>query len=207
MGEISLNKIIDLIIKYQNSSGDVTERRISDIIPEGLDSINAFCHLRQERRTFRIEKIIYAVYPETAEVVENLYKLFALSNSTNGRERIISIVLPILPAIKALKFFSMQIRGFAKRERSHIVHFIRDVVDINGYCEDEINEFLKKLWCGDIYRYRDGDTSEYLGLLKEIPHSIMDQCQRVALLIAKGSGRKPIPHDLINRINENFRRL
>lgn len=85
-----MNKIIDLIIKYQNSSGDVTERRISDIIPEGLDSINAFCHLRQERRTF-----------------------------------------------------------------------------------------------------------EYLGLLKEIPHSVMDQCQRVALLIAKGSGRKPIPPELM----------
>ena len=29
----------------------------------------------------------------------------------------------------------------------------------------------------------------------------------IALLIAKGSGRKPIPNDLLNRINDNFRRL
>ncbi len=199
-----MNKITELRIKYCDNDGNVTERQVSDIAPEGMDSINAFCHLRQERRTFRIEKIVCAIHPETGEIIENLYKLFPPPNSTSGRGTISSITIPILPAIKALKFFSMQIRGFAKRERSRIVQFIRDVVGIEGYSDDEIDEWLKMLWCGDVYKYRNGDTSEYLRLLKEVPHPLMDRCQKVAILIARGSGRKEMPNELIDRISKEF---
>jgi predicted DNA-binding transcriptional regulator YafY len=119
-----------LVIRYKDFSGDITEMRISDISPKGRDAINAFCHLRQEKRTFKIANIIYAAYPETGELVENPWKLFGLSFAEDGRERISSKTFPILPAIKALKFFSMQIRGFAKRERTHIVRFIQEVLTL-----------------------------------------------------------------------------
>ena len=196
----------ELIIRYKDGEGNVTERRISDFVPVGPETVFAFCHLRQEKRSFRIPSIVYAAYPETGEVIENLYKFFGMSLAEDGRERLCSITTPILPAIKALKSFSMQIRGTAmrKRERTHIVRFIQQNADVSNYSEEEIDNWFHKLWCGDVYKYYDGDTSEYLDLLRQIPHQLMNKCRQVALAIAKGSGRKPISPEINRRINEEF---
>jgi len=60
-------------IKYQDGEGNITEREISNI--ELLDSerpqILAYCHLRNERRTFNLENIISLVDGETGEVIED----------------------------------------------------------------------------------------------------------------------------------------
>ena len=47
-------------IKYVKYSGEVSERTISDIGPSdefGEGYISAFCHLRNETRTFKISRI------------------------------------------------------------------------------------------------------------------------------------------------------
>ncbi len=52
---------------------------------------------------------------------------------------------PILSAVKALKMFSMLIRGFAKRERKHIVEFLANYGGANESGKCMINEWLQKL--------------------------------------------------------------
>jgi hypothetical protein len=100
----------------------------------------------------------------------------------------------------------MQIRGtaMAKRERAHIVGFIQQNADVRGYSEEEVDNWLHKLLCGEAYKYLQGDTSEYFDLLNRIPRPLMSKCRQVALAIAKGSGRKPIQPETIRRINEEF---
>jgi len=199
----------DLIIRYKDGEGEVTERRISNFAPleqDPKEAILAFCHLSKVQRPFRISSILSAAYAETGEVVENVYKLFGASLEEDGRERLSSLTASISPAIKVLKCFSMEIRGtaMAKRERTHIVRFIQENADVRNYGEIEIDDWLRKLQCREAYKYLEGETSEYIDLLKRVPRSLIGKCRRFAIAIAKGSGRKPIPPETIQRINEEF---
>ena len=74
-----------------DGEGKVTERRISDIAPEGSSAIIAFCHLRQEMRTFIIKRILFAAYPDTGEIVEDLYKCFGLPAPEDNKKSTIII--------------------------------------------------------------------------------------------------------------------
>lgn len=191
-------------IRYKDWSGDTTERTISDIQPEGSEAINAFCHTRNARRTFKIANILIAFDPETGEVIENFWKEFGMANTADGRERLESLVAQSIPSIKALKFFSLIERGFAKKERRHLLQFIKQHHDISMYSDDEVDTWLQQLWCGDYYAYRDGNTSEYELLLDSIPMSLRTDCRATALTIAAGSKRQRLEPEQIDRINREF---
>jgi 5-methylcytosine-specific restriction endonuclease McrA len=77
---------MELIIKYEDGEGNVTERRISEIVPEPPSAITAFCHLRQKRRTFAIKRILSAIYPDSNEKVKDLYGCFGLPSVNDKKE-------------------------------------------------------------------------------------------------------------------------
>lgn len=195
----------EILIKYRDGSGDITERRISDFRLESANTIDAYCHLRQARRPFKIDRIVYAVDQDTGEVV-NPWKLVGIPTLPDGRETLDSLTWRVLPAIKALKFFTLTTRGFRQRERDRLVQFVQEVVDVRSYSKEEISEWVYKLWCGDIYLYRDGDIAEHTETLRNIPIDLLDRCRNYALLIAKGSGRKPIEPNWEERIQSEFQR-
>lgn len=70
----------ELLIRYTDSEGNTSERRISDIEPAGPDRVSAFCHERQEGRTFKISRVVSAIDPETGEIVEDLYAFLGVEN-------------------------------------------------------------------------------------------------------------------------------
>lgn len=70
----------ELLIRYVDAEGNATERRVSDIEPDGRDHISAFCHERQEGRTFKISRIASAIDAETGEVIEDLYGYLGVEN-------------------------------------------------------------------------------------------------------------------------------
>lgn len=197
--------MIEILIKYRDGSGEITERRISDLRLESATTIDAYCHLRQARRPFRIDRIVHAVDPDTGEVI-NPWKLVGTATLPDGRETLESLTWRVIPAIKALKFFTLTTRGFRKRERDRVVQFVQEIADVSSYSKDEISEWVYKLWCGDLYAYGNGDTSEYTETLRNIPASLLNQCRDYALLIAKGSGRRPIEPSWIERIENEFRK-
>ena len=90
---------MDLIIKYRDGEGNVTDRRISEIVPEAPSAISAYCHLRQERRTFAIKRILSAVYPDTNEKVEDLYECFGLPLVNDKKEIPSRLEQPVISRI------------------------------------------------------------------------------------------------------------
>ncbi len=193
-----------IAIQYRDSSGEITERQISEIEPEGMDAIFAYCHTRDAGRTFKLANILVAADSETGEAIENIWKKFGLAVSPDGRERIESLLANALPAIKALKFFTLMERGFAKRERGHLLQFMKQNFEVSSYSDEEIDEWLQKIWCGDIYAFRDGNTAEYEFLLNAIPSSMKRSCRETALLVAAGSKRRRLEQEAIDRINREF---
>ncbi len=193
-----------LIIKYKTFEGEISERQISDIKTETQDSIDAFCHVRNERRSFKIGNISQAIDADTGELVENIWKYLGMELAPDGREILLSITAKYLSAIKALKFFSLITRGFSFRERSHLVLFIQTHTISDDYSSEEVDSWLQQLWCGNIYSYKDGNTNEYFQLLDSIALVIKLECKVVALNIARGSGRRPILKEVLDQIELDF---
>lgn len=65
---------MDLLIRYRDGNDQVSERLISQIEPTGINAATAFCHLRQDNRTFILTRIISAINTETGEIIADLYK-------------------------------------------------------------------------------------------------------------------------------------
>ncbi len=64
--------VTDLLIRYRDSEGSITERLVSDAVFDGGDFIVAFCHLRQENRTFKLSRIQSVLDPTTGELIQDL---------------------------------------------------------------------------------------------------------------------------------------
>jgi hypothetical protein len=65
-------------MRYRDGEGNITDRKISDIEPQDGGKILAFCHDRQETRTFKVSRIISIIDADTGEVVENIHALFGI---------------------------------------------------------------------------------------------------------------------------------
>lgn len=193
----------EILIKYRDGEGEISERRISDLRLENETTIDAFCHLRKARRPFKMDRIVHAVNPDTGEIL-NPYQLVGAPSVGAARPSIKSLLWQALPAVKALKFFTLSTRGFRQRERDRVTQFVQEVADLSAYSKEEIGEWVHKLWCGDLYTYWDGDTAEYTETLQNIPSALLNRCRDYALLIARGSGRKPIDPLWLERIETEF---
>lgn len=189
-----------VLIKYQNGSGQITEREISDLQKENESNIDAFCHARGERRTFNLDRILRAVSPDTGELL-NPYQLVPLMRDSESLD---ALTWKNRQAIKALKFFSLTTRGFAKRERKHVDAFVKSLVNTSSHSDEDISEWVYSLWCADLYEYRDGNVEEYRGLLEQIPNSLLDECRAIAMRIVLGSARQSENPDWMQRVNDEF---
>jgi 5-methylcytosine-specific restriction endonuclease McrA len=69
-----------LLIRYRTAEDEVTERVISEVIVEPPHAVHAFCHLREEQRTFALSRIEQAVNVETDEVIEDVWEYFGLTS-------------------------------------------------------------------------------------------------------------------------------
>lgn len=188
----------EFVIKYRDFEGRVTERRISDVLEESEKAYDAFCHLRGERRSFTKARILEAIEVVTGAMA-NPYRLVPNGAPVTLEEAIGEA----LPAIKALKFFTLTTRGFAKRERERVGAFVREVLN-EEWPNEELEPWLQKLWCGDRLAYFKGDVSEYKTTLQYIPHHLLPRCREYAMLIARGSGRKAVNEEWMQRIDLEF---
>ncbi len=177
----------------------MTDRRISDLRSESAGTYDAFCALRKARRPFRMDRIIHAVSLDTGEIL-NPYCLLPNADLFSLE----ALTWRVVPAIKALKFFALSIRRISKREEEYLANFVREVADVTNYSPDDLDSWLQKLQCVDLYAYRNGDTTEYTETLKAIPGEFLQRCRDYALLIAQGSGRKPVDPVWAERIQNEF---
>ena len=190
-------------IQYRDAAGDLTERVVSDVQPHSEVAVSAFCHLRGERRTFVIGNIIAVSDGQTGVALQDPARALGLIKGSAGRT-IDAEVNHILAAIKALKFFAKSTRGFRARERSGIVGFIKQNAGVGAYSDEDLDQWLQRLYCGNVSAYQDGNAEEYNRLLAEVPVNQRTACRYVALAIAAGSRRNPISDELHARIEREF---
>ncbi len=62
----------DFEIEYVNGSGESSRRRIHIQTYNGSPYLKAYCHLRNEPRTFRIDRIREAIALSSGEVINDL---------------------------------------------------------------------------------------------------------------------------------------
>ena len=191
-------------LTYRNGDGIVSERSISDWTPDGEDAVDAYCHLRNERRTFKLQSILRAVDEDTGEVVGNLWRCFGLDRAANGTVRIEAALGERMTAIKVLKFYAKSTRGFAKREREHILNFAFQGTNAHEHSREDADVWLQGLWAGDVYAYKSGEEQEYNLLLSALPSSQRAEVRVTAELIARGSGRRAISPEAAQRIARDF---
>jgi hypothetical protein len=185
-----------LVIRYRDGEGTIPEREISEAVPIDDNSIEAYCHLRCDRRSFRLDNIAHAVVPETGEVVPNLWKLFGMVETQAGQPNPKALIGLALPAVRALKHLTKRIRRFGVREREHIVQFIARHGSIAALTAAQLDEWLIALW--------PGDDEEYRFDLQLIPPSLLGDCHATAMHIAQGSGRRRVDPEVAERINTDF---
>jgi len=78
----------DIIINYEDDDGNKTERRISEIEPVQPNSISAYCHLRNAKRIFVIQRITSARYFKSNRKVKDLYKCFGYPKRYHQLEQV-----------------------------------------------------------------------------------------------------------------------
>jgi hypothetical protein len=121
--------------QYQAGDGQFTERAIRDWSPSSLpDSIDAYCELRREQRTFNLKKMSHLVDLETGEIIADPWFYFGLTSNSGegkGRQSLDALTWEALPAIRALKFFIITTRGLSKRERLKLVQFVEEVCNVS----------------------------------------------------------------------------
>lgn len=67
-----------LLIRYRSNDDEITERIISDISPDLPTRIHAYCHLRNEGRTFRLNQIESAIDLVSGEIIPDISLFFGL---------------------------------------------------------------------------------------------------------------------------------
>ena len=73
---LSIPLKVDVTIIYEDREGTITERRISAVSYDGYKYLNAFCHLRNGPRTFKIDQIKSCTDATTGEVIEDVQAYF-----------------------------------------------------------------------------------------------------------------------------------
>ena len=188
-----------LHIRYQDGAGTITEREISDLRKETDNTVDAFCHTRNERRSFNLDRIIRSMSVDTGELL-NPYQLVP---QMRDPESLDSLTWKVRQAIKALKFFSLTTRGFSKRERQHLNKFVKELIAV-PQSDEEISNWIYDLWCADLYLYREGIIEEYKRLLEHIPNSLLEVCRTYAIRIVGGPASNPENLGWLERIKDEF---
>lgn len=73
---LSIPLKVNVTISYEDREGTISERKISAVSYDGYRYLNAFCHLRNGPRTFKIDKIKSCTDAITGEVIKDVQAYF-----------------------------------------------------------------------------------------------------------------------------------
>lgn len=73
---LSIPLNVNVTISYEDREGTISERKISAVSYDGYRYLNAFCHLRNGPRTFKIDKIKSCTDTITGEIIEDVQAYF-----------------------------------------------------------------------------------------------------------------------------------
>lgn len=190
-----------LQIVYIDNADHATKRKISNWRVLNNSSIVAFCHLRNENRTFNLSHILSASNVNTGEIYNDVYNLFDVEKPSDINVLIKTLVRDLIPSIKALKAFLCIIKPDKigrKKYYMPISSFIREhTKNSDEYSDDELLNFINK----KIFIHRE----EYDEYISKIPTQFITATKKTAYKIARGSGRVEVSEEILSKIEHDFK--
>lgn len=180
-----------LRILYGENPETASEKVLEDYFHEvgtfspDVHYINA-AHGDGEMRTFRVDRIWSACNAETGESIEPW-----LIDNPNGTKPLTMVSRPYAPAICTMHEFVAKTRGFRKRERDRFDQFTLELINDSSGIDTA-------MLCEHAFRLGRSESGS------EIPTDQTSVCRRHALIIAAGSGRRPIDTAVMQQIEALF---
>ena len=110
----------------------------------------------------------------------------------------------LYPCVRALRFYTATTRGFRDRERKRIAAFVMSLVGGEKFTEKQVLDWISALGFVDYHDWLRGDTAKWQSMLDEIPKDAVARVRDAAYAIARGSGRKAIAPEAVERIESEF---
>lgn len=145
-------------IQYRSADDNLTERVISEEVPEPPNAVQAFCHLRNEERTFVLSRIEKAVDIETGEVISDIWMHYGLPSLKPPR-----LQSPAFPE-RRIRLSAEEAQKLRSTDKQKL--FGRFQVDVLANAK---RHQLRALFDGRCYRC---GSLEYLELDHHVPQSL-----------------------------------
>jgi uncharacterized tellurite resistance protein B-like protein len=124
-----------LKIRFTDKDGQKTEREIDTkrFLADDKDGVlQAFCHLRQANRPFRLSRVSHAVDLDTGEVLQDLPAWLAAQYANTPRGQADAFIDAHGDALSALLFVAKADGAFRQAEREHLAEFCRGLEAPSG---------------------------------------------------------------------------
>ncbi|WP_298580527.1 hypothetical protein [uncultured Luteimonas sp.] len=181
-----------LVIEYEDAAGSETTRVLEDYEYRSEPHVPGVHYLEGLEigsgrwKSFRVDRIISAAFTDTGEAVAP-WKV----DNPDGTVPARVVLRPYFAAIHRMRAYVARTRGFRQREKDRFADFVLDLVaDKRGLPDALVAEAAFRL-----------ATEDQGGA---VPLHQLDCCRRHALIIAKGSGRRPLTDEDAALIYQTF---
>ncbi|MEM5558686.1 hypothetical protein AAHK07_09185 [Aliarcobacter cryaerophilus] len=184
-----------ILISYKDSESNITKREISDWELLNDYNIFAFCHFRNEKRTFKVSNIITIADCITGEAIEDIVSFFGIQEQNKDIINLKQRISNLLPSIEAIKCFHLSIRPNKNTKKYYkpILHFIGENSNLREiYSDDEILSFIT-------YKV-NVNLCDIDDLINKVPKELLESTKRTIFEVAKGRSRVLINDEIIKRI-------
>ncbi|HYW32448.1 MAG TPA: hypothetical protein VE869_13135 [Gemmatimonas sp.] len=143
MQPVSSNATVDLI--YRDAEGTKTRRRVTVrefdyAAPRGY--LDVFCHLRNARRTFILDRVIEAVDPETGEVLASFHSWLREKYDASPEKALDDLYTAQRDALRVLLYVARADGRFMAAERAIARQVARDLSDDARLTDGQIDGIL-----------------------------------------------------------------
>lgn len=188
-----------ILISYKDYESNITKREISDWELLNDYSISAFCHLRNEQRTFKVLNIVAIANCTTGELIEDIASFFGIKGNNKDSINLKQRISNLLPSIETIKCFHLSIRPTKNTKKYYkpILTFISENSDLRkSFSDDELLSFIT-------YKV-DVHFCEIEDLITKIPRDLLESTKRTTFEVAKGSSRTLMNDDVREKIEKIY---
>ena len=168
---------VQLALQYKSASDEATRRVVSvqeySTDPPGY--LFGFCHLREEIRTFRLDRIESAVAVDSGEVIADLraHLMSAYDRSPIGAWA--ALLSEHILALRALVFIAKADGTFSTKERDALVAHCQHLLSREDLTRPDMNKALRALPTTTPIAYR-----QVLGQLAHYPKEYRERVVQTA---------------------------
>jgi len=143
-----------LEITYNDRSGQESQRSINITGYDGSAYLNGFCEMRQETRTFRIDRIKEAIDQETGELIESVPDYLLEKYKQSPEHKISKVFENHIDIIKVLLHIGKADGQLRAEEKEIICSVIRSISKDKQLPENEIIKFLTKMEVPSLHSFK-----------------------------------------------------